>query len=170
MWFVDAVWFAPHPLPSSLSAFSSSSSLQQCGLLMLFGLRLTHPCPPSLLLLVCQQTTNAGESALHRRCLVCASPILVHLLFFFLFVNKPPTQVKAHCIGKLLCISGTVIRASGIKPRVTQMSFRCARCGASMPRVLEDGKLRTVLQTSLHGLWCLARHIVFVRFFLFLLS
>lgn len=49
-------------------------------------------------------------------------------------------HLKAHCIGTLLSVSGTVIRASGIRPRVTFVAFRCPKCGTSMPQVLEEGK------------------------------
>ena len=52
----------------------------------------------------------------------------------------PLKQIKSHFIGRFVSVSGTVIRASLLKERVTWIIFKCAKCGANMPRVLEDGK------------------------------
>ncbi len=49
-------------------------------------------------------------------------------------------HVKAHCIGRLLCVAGTVIRASGIRPRVVSVAFRCVRCTECVTRTLDEGK------------------------------
>lgn len=54
--------------------------------------------------------------------------------------NVSLKMLKAHLIGRLISVSGTVIRASGIKPRVQSLSFRCPRCERSAMHTLEDGK------------------------------
>lgn len=44
------------------------------------------------------------------------------------------------CIGKFVSIRGAVIRVSSIKPLVTQLTFACAKCGATQTCTLTDGR------------------------------
>lgn len=37
-------------------------------------------------------------------------------------------DLKANVIGKMVCIRGTVVRTSGVKPLATRMAFTCNTC------------------------------------------
>ncbi|EOD12857.1 hypothetical protein EMIHUDRAFT_452085 [Emiliania huxleyi CCMP1516] len=55
----------------------------------------------------------------------------------------PPTSIrslKADKIGALVCVRGSVIRVSPLRPLVTAMSFHCPRCGAKCSIPLADGR------------------------------
>ena len=41
--------------------------------------------------------------------------------------------------GKLVTIKGTVVRASGIKPMITELDFQCLKCGCSTAVRFADG-------------------------------
>ncbi|ORX99253.1 MCM-domain-containing protein, partial [Basidiobolus meristosporus CBS 931.73] len=49
-------------------------------------------------------------------------------------------DLKANLIGRLICIRGTVVRTSSIKPIVTQMSFTCVTCSQIQTMHFPDGK------------------------------
>ncbi|XP_071080734.1 DNA helicase MCM8-like [Haliotis cracherodii] len=52
----------------------------------------------------------------------------------------PLKNVKASCYGKFVCVKGTVVRVSNIKPLCTAMAFECAGCGTVQSISLPDGK------------------------------
>eukprot|EP01097_Dermamoeba_algensis_P009000 TRINITY_DN6200_c0_g1_i1.p1 TRINITY_DN6200_c0_g1~~TRINITY_DN6200_c0_g1_i1.p1 ORF type:complete len:798 (-),score=180.44 TRINITY_DN6200_c0_g1_i1:52-2406(-) len=62
----------------------------------------------------------------------------------FRFLKYTPVSsmksLKANLIGKLVCIQGTVIRVSNIKPLVRELSFTCSKCGAETVQHFKDGK------------------------------
>ncbi len=73
------------------------------------------------------------------------------VIFSLRLMDWPVTglkHIKAHYIGRLIAVSGTVIRASGIRPRVMQMSFKCQKCGASIAKLLEDGRFNLPISCS----------------------
>ncbi|KAF9595458.1 hypothetical protein IFM89_000376 [Coptis chinensis] len=49
-------------------------------------------------------------------------------------------NLKAAYIGKLVCVRGTVVKVSTVKPLVIHMDFSCAKCGSLISRVFPDGK------------------------------
>ncbi|KAK9759857.1 hypothetical protein K7432_016682 [Basidiobolus ranarum] len=49
-------------------------------------------------------------------------------------------DLKANLIGRLICIRGTVVRTSSVKPIVTQMSFNCTVCSQIQTLRFPDGK------------------------------
>ncbi|KAG0321209.1 DNA replication licensing factor mcm8 [Dissophora globulifera] len=49
-------------------------------------------------------------------------------------------DLKANLIGKLVCIRGTVVRTSGVKPMATRMSFSCNSCQAVQTLDLPDAR------------------------------
>ncbi|KAG0228588.1 DNA replication licensing factor mcm8 [Actinomortierella wolfii] len=49
-------------------------------------------------------------------------------------------DLKAHLIGKLVCVRGTVVRASGVKPFVIRLSFTCNTCNGVQTLDIPDGK------------------------------
>ncbi|ELP85914.1 DNA replication licensing factor mcm4, putative [Entamoeba invadens IP1] len=51
-------------------------------------------------------------------------------------------ELKASTIGKLICIKGTVIRASSIKPYLVSMSFKCGTCNYQKDVRFKDGKYK----------------------------
>ncbi|BFU22709.1 DNA replication licensing factor, putative [Entamoeba histolytica HM-1:IMSS-B] len=58
-------------------------------------------------------------------------------------IPKPTStikELKASSIGKLICIKGTVIRASSIKPHLVSMVFCCSTCKANKEVTFRDGK------------------------------
>ncbi|KAF8975489.1 DNA replication licensing factor mcm8 [Entomortierella lignicola] len=49
-------------------------------------------------------------------------------------------DLKANLIGKLVCMQGTVVRTSGVKPLATKLSFTCNTCQAVQTLDLPDAK------------------------------
>ncbi|KAI8601155.1 minichromosome maintenance complex component 8 [Dissophora ornata] len=49
-------------------------------------------------------------------------------------------DLKANLIGKLICVRGTVVRSSGVKPLATKMSFTCNTCQAVQTLDLPDAR------------------------------
>ena len=49
-------------------------------------------------------------------------------------------ELKASTIGKLICIQGTVIKASSIKPYLLSMKFQCNNCKTEKEITFRDGK------------------------------
>ncbi|KAF8395011.1 hypothetical protein HHK36_018950 [Tetracentron sinense] len=49
-------------------------------------------------------------------------------------------NLKAAYIGRLVSVRGTIVKVSTVRPLVVQMNFKCAKCGADIPRIFPDGK------------------------------
>lgn len=49
-------------------------------------------------------------------------------------------HLKSNFIDKFVCLSGTVVRVSNIKPLVTGMAFTCGKCGIIIFRHFTDGR------------------------------
>ncbi|GAB2226931.1 hypothetical protein Drorol1_Dr00008730 [Drosera rotundifolia] len=59
--------------------------------------------------------------------------------------NHPESMIslrnlKAAYIDRLVSVRGTVVKASTVRPLVVQMTFKCAGCGANIPRLFPGGK------------------------------
>ncbi|KAL5007806.1 hypothetical protein ScPMuIL_016612 [Solemya velum] len=52
-------------------------------------------------------------------------------------------NLKANYYGKFVCVKGTVVRVSNIKPLCTSMAFECNNCGGLQSITLPDGKYIT---------------------------
>lgn len=52
----------------------------------------------------------------------------------------PLRSIRSRHIGKLLRISGILMRASEVKPLLIQAIFKCRRCGEELPQMQEDGR------------------------------
>ncbi|EKX49806.1 hypothetical protein GUITHDRAFT_67476 [Guillardia theta CCMP2712] len=52
----------------------------------------------------------------------------------------PMKFLKSNCIGKFVCVRGTVIRVSTIKPILLSMNFLCAKCRGEKTVTMNDGK------------------------------
>ncbi|KAK8791041.1 hypothetical protein WA158_005672 [Blastocystis sp. Blastoise] len=52
----------------------------------------------------------------------------------------PIRDIKAHSVGKFICIKGTVIRVSGIRSLVNKMAFKCMKCDSIMQVTFIEGK------------------------------
>ena len=48
-------------------------------------------------------------------------------------------ELRANCVGKLVSVRGTVVRASAVRPLVTMLDFRCERCGERQAVAMPDG-------------------------------
>lgn len=64
-------------------------------------------------------------------------------------------------MGKFISIKGTVVRASSIKPLVTQLSFKCPDCDTIQTLTLHDGKYRAPSSCTKFG--CKGRRFLPVR-------
>lgn len=51
----------------------------------------------------------------------------------------PFGNIKSNCIGRMVSIRGTVVRASGIKPLPVTLSLYCLKCGGTFSHALYDG-------------------------------
>eukprot|EP01105_Mastigella_eilhardi_P026003 TRINITY_DN7297_c0_g1_i1.p1 TRINITY_DN7297_c0_g1~~TRINITY_DN7297_c0_g1_i1.p1 ORF type:complete len:753 (-),score=192.85 TRINITY_DN7297_c0_g1_i1:67-2325(-) len=56
-------------------------------------------------------------------------------------------NLKAHLLRKFVCIKGTVIRTSNIKPLAMEMPFACKRCASQVVLQLEEGRYRVPTAT-----------------------
>ncbi|KAJ8601178.1 hypothetical protein CTAYLR_009917 [Chrysophaeum taylorii] len=54
--------------------------------------------------------------------------------------ETPLANLRASKVDKLVSVRGTVTRVGTIKPLVTRVAFKCAKCGADEWRRLDDGK------------------------------
>lgn len=54
--------------------------------------------------------------------------------------ETPMRLLKSNFIDKFVCLSGTVVRTSSIKPLVTGMAFTCGKCGIIIFKHFTDGK------------------------------
>ncbi|XP_028279938.1 DNA helicase MCM8 [Parambassis ranga] len=52
----------------------------------------------------------------------------------------PLRTLRASVFGRLVCVKGTVVRVSNIRPLCTRMAFRCQTCSNTMSLPLQHGK------------------------------
>ncbi len=45
-------------------------------------------------------------------------------------------DIKANLVGKLICVTGTIIRVGAIRSLVMKMNFECEQCGTIIQMVL----------------------------------
>ncbi|XP_061693041.1 DNA helicase MCM8 isoform X2 [Syngnathoides biaculeatus] len=55
----------------------------------------------------------------------------------------PLRTLRAGVFGCLVCVRGTVVRVSNIKPRCTRLAFQCATCSGTLSLPLQHGKYAT---------------------------
>lgn len=55
----------------------------------------------------------------------------------------PLRTLRASVFGRLVCVKGTVVRVSNIRPLCTRMAFRCQTCSSTMSLPLQHGKYAT---------------------------
>uniref|UniRef100_A0A3P9J5L6 DNA helicase MCM8 n=1 Tax=Oryzias latipes TaxID=8090 RepID=A0A3P9J5L6_ORYLA len=55
----------------------------------------------------------------------------------------PLRTLRASVFGRLVCVKGTVVRVSNIRPLCTRMAFRCQTCTSAMSLPLQHGKYAT---------------------------
>uniref|UniRef100_H3CWV5 DNA helicase MCM8 n=1 Tax=Tetraodon nigroviridis TaxID=99883 RepID=H3CWV5_TETNG len=70
----------------------------------------------------------------------------------------PLRMVRASVFGRLVCVKGTVVRVSSIRPLCTRMAFRCLGCSHTMSLLLQQGKFETPTKCGLPG--CRSRSFV----------
>lgn len=63
----------------------------------------------------------------------------------------PLRTLRASVFGRLVCVKGTVVRVSNIKPLCTRMAFRCQTCTSAMSLPLQHGKYATPTKVCVHG-------------------
>ncbi|XP_069395002.1 DNA helicase MCM8 [Paralichthys olivaceus] len=55
----------------------------------------------------------------------------------------PLRMLRASVFGRLVCVKGTVVRVSNIRPLCTRMAFKCQSCSQTMSLPLQHGKYAT---------------------------
>uniref|UniRef100_A0A3Q3FY03 DNA helicase MCM8 n=1 Tax=Labrus bergylta TaxID=56723 RepID=A0A3Q3FY03_9LABR len=55
----------------------------------------------------------------------------------------PLRMLRASVFGRLVCVRGTVVRVSNIRPLCTRMAFRCLGCSNTLSLPLQHGKYAT---------------------------
>lgn len=55
----------------------------------------------------------------------------------------PLRMLRASAFGRLVCVRGTVVRVSGIRPLCTRMAFKCLGCSHTQSLSLQQGKYAT---------------------------
>ncbi|GAB2272341.1 DNA replication licensing factor mcm8 [Dionaea muscipula] len=70
--------------------------------------------------------------------------------------NHPASMIalrnlKAAYIDRLVSVRGTVVKASTVRPLVIQMTFKCAGCGADIPRLFSGGKFSPPVTCDMRG-------------------
>ncbi|KAL1526324.1 hypothetical protein AB1Y20_015038 [Prymnesium parvum] len=82
----------------------------------------------------------------------------VHIRIHGMKTVLPMRDIRADTIGKLVCLSGSVIRVSSLRPMVQAINFHCPRCGASVNQPLPDAKFVPPTACPNHG--CRAKTLV----------
>uniref|UniRef100_A0A3B4VE39 DNA helicase MCM8 n=1 Tax=Seriola dumerili TaxID=41447 RepID=A0A3B4VE39_SERDU len=60
----------------------------------------------------------------------------------------PLRTLRASVFGRLVCVKGTVVRVSNIRPLCTRMAFRCLGCSHTQSLPLQHGKYATPTKCS----------------------
>ncbi|KAF9432817.1 DNA replication licensing factor mcm8 [Entomortierella beljakovae] len=60
-------------------------------------------------------------------------------------------NLKANLIGKMVCMQGTVVRTSGVKPLATKLSFTCNSCQEVQTLDLPDAKYMVPTKCTQYG-------------------
>lgn len=71
--------------------------------------------------------------------------VFVHIIRR-LYNYEPLTHLRtlrASVFGRLVCVKGTVVRVSNIRPLCTRMAFRCLGCSHTQSLPLQHGKYAT---------------------------
>uniref|UniRef100_A0A3B4FGE6 DNA helicase MCM8 n=1 Tax=Pundamilia nyererei TaxID=303518 RepID=A0A3B4FGE6_9CICH len=55
----------------------------------------------------------------------------------------PLRMLRASVFGRLVCVKGTVVRVSSIRPLCTRLAFRCRTCSTTLSLALQHGKYTT---------------------------
>ncbi|KAM7408330.1 hypothetical protein PAMA_002164 [Pampus argenteus] len=55
----------------------------------------------------------------------------------------PLRMLRASVYGRLVCVRGTVVRVSNIRPQCTRLAFRCLACSHTLSLPLQHGKYAT---------------------------
>lgn len=53
---------------------------------------------------------------------------------------QPVDALRADFIGRYIGLRGNVVRATGVMPLVTELSFTCSRCGCEFTKPAEEGR------------------------------
>ena len=61
------------------------------------------------------------------------------------------SSIKADCIGRLVSVRGTVVRATAPQPLVTSLEFVCGKCGAAQRVPFPDGRYTPPAGCAEHG-------------------
>ena len=56
--------------------------------------------------------------------------------------------LRASVFGRLVCVRGTVVRVSNIRPLCTRMAFTCLGCSRTQSLPLQHGKYATPIKVS----------------------
>ncbi|XP_072246673.1 DNA helicase MCM8 [Leuresthes tenuis] len=73
----------------------------------------------------------------------------------------PLRMLRASVFGRLVCVKGTVVRVSSIRPVCTRMAFRCQTCTNTMALPLQHGKYATPTKCIQPG--CRSRSFIPIR-------
>lgn len=65
--------------------------------------------------------------------------------------STPFRALKAALIGKMLVVKGNVVKATSIRPKVTQLAFMCLRCLQTHPHRIVDGVFRNPPRCPTNG-------------------
>ncbi|XP_043991966.1 DNA helicase MCM8 [Gambusia affinis] len=55
----------------------------------------------------------------------------------------PLRTLRASVFGRMVCVRGTVVRVSNIRPQCTRMAFKCQTCASTLTLPLQHGKYAT---------------------------
>ncbi|PWA22510.1 hypothetical protein CCH79_00017324 [Gambusia affinis] len=73
----------------------------------------------------------------------------------------PLRTLRASVFGRMVCVRGTVVRVSNIRPQCTRMAFKCQTCASTLTLPLQHGKYATPTKCIQPG--CLTRSFIPLR-------
>ncbi|XP_047207829.1 DNA helicase MCM8 [Girardinichthys multiradiatus] len=73
----------------------------------------------------------------------------------------PLRTLRASVFGRMVCVRGTVVRVSNIRPQCTRMAFKCQTCASTLTLPLQHGKYATPTKCIQPG--CRARSFIPLR-------
>eukprot|EP00793_Prasinoderma_coloniale_P002998 PRCOL_00006464-RA len=70
------------------------------------------------------------------------------------YVHSPVNSIaalRANCVGRLVSVRGTVVRASAVRPLVTMLEFKCEKCGEVSAVPMPDGVFNPPTKCGVNG-------------------
>lgn len=95
---------------------------------------------------------SEADSAVFCRSRTKMTPFVFVILRLYNYEPLTPLRMlRASVFGRLVCVKGTVVRVSNIRPFCTRLAFRCLGCSHTQSLPLQHGKYATPTKVRPHN-------------------